>query len=406
MADIETDVLIIGGGLVGGTLACALAGAGIPSLTVDKDDPATLLAAEYDGRCSAVAQACARVLEATGLWARMKDDCAPIEQIRVSDGDSLMFLHYDYRNVGDAPLGHMAENRIMRKAILSRLPELSDTATLIAPATVVALERTGSCVRATLSDGRTITAQLAVAADGRPSPTRRAAGIRLTKWDYHQTAIVLTVAHEKSHQYIAHEHFLPSGPFAILPLAGGHRASIVWTEKTRLAPGFLGLPEDAFRAEFARRFGDFLGDFELIGPRFAYPLSLQYAERYVDRRLALIGDAAHGMHPIAGQGMNFGLRDVAALAEVLVEARRLGLDLGNPSVLTRYQRWRRFDTMVMLGLTDVLNRLFANDIPPLKLARDLGLAVVDKLPPVKQLFMRHAMGTVGELPRLMRGEAL
>ncbi|MBX9634837.1 MAG: FAD-dependent monooxygenase, partial [Magnetospirillum sp.] len=262
----------------------------------------------------------------------------------------------------------------------------------------------------TLADGRSLRTALVIAADGRASPTRQGAGIGLTRWEYHQSGIVCTVAHEKPHGGIAHERFLPSGPFAILPMPGSHahphRSSIVWTEKLHLADAIVGQSDKDFLAELDSRFGDFLGHVQLDGPRYHYPLSLQFAARAIDRRLALVGDAAHGMHPIAGQGMNMGVRDVAALAEVIVDARRLGLDVGGPDVLERFQRWRRFDNMVMLGLTDVLNRLFSNNIGPLKLARDLGLAAVQAMPGVKRVFMKHAMGVVGDLPRLMRGERL
>jgi 2-octaprenyl-6-methoxyphenol hydroxylase len=225
------------------------------------------------------------------------------------------------------------------------------------------------------------------------------------EWRYPQTGIVCTVAHELGHQGVAHERFLPPGPFAILPLKH-NRSSLVWTERADLAPALLALDEAAFAAEMGRRFGDFLGATRVVGARWSYPLSLLHAERYVAPRLALVGDAAHCMHPIAGQGLNLGLRDVAALAEVLTDARRLGLDIGAASVLERYQRWRRFDSVALLAVTDSLNRLFSNDLAPLRLARDLGLAAVDRLPPLKRLFMRHAMGTVGKLPRLLEGEAL
>jgi 2-octaprenyl-6-methoxyphenol hydroxylase len=234
---------------------------------------------------------------------------------------------------------------------------------------------------------------------------RRAAGIEITSWDYGQTAIVCTVAHEKPHHDTAQEHFLPAGPFAILPLTG-NRSSIVWTEKAHLAGPILAQDDAGFMRELASRFGDYLGGLTLEGPRFSYPLSFQLAQSYTAQRLALIGDAAHGMHPVAGQGMNMGLRDVAALAELLVDAKRLGQDLGDGQILARYERWRRFDNLLMMGLTDSLVRLFSNDVAPVRLARDLGMAAVDRLPPLKRFFMRHAMGLVGELPRLLKGEAL
>jgi 2-octaprenyl-6-methoxyphenol hydroxylase len=239
---------------------------------------------------------------------------------------------------------------------------------------------------------------------------RAAAGIRTTAWSYPQTGIVCTVAHELPHRGVAHEHFLPSGPFAMLPMTdaadGTHRSSIVWTERSSLAPAMMKLAASDFAAEIARRFGDSLGRLEPIGGRWAYPLSLMHAERYHDRRLALVGDAAHGIHPIAGQGLNLGLRDVAALAEAIVDARRLGLDVGGAAVLERYARWRRLDNLMLIAMTDGLNRMFSNDLGPLRLARGLGLDAVNRMPGLKRFFMAHAMGLVGDVPRLLRGEAL
>jgi 2-octaprenyl-6-methoxyphenol hydroxylase len=364
-ARIDTEVLIIGGGLVGLTLAVALAGAGVAVVVVGADRPATATAVEFDGRASA------------------------------------LFLHYDYRDLGDGPLGYVVENRAIREALYARLPALAD-ATLIAGRAVVALTRDAACATATLDDGTRVRAALAVAADGRDSAMRQAAGIGALRWDYPQTGIVCTVAHERPHCGIAQEHFLPAGPFAILPLAGD-RSSIVWTERDALAPGIMALDDAAFATELARRFGDYLGAIRPVGPRFAYPLALVHAETYLAARLALIGDAAHAIHPIAGQGLNLGLRDVAALSEVVVDAVRLGLDPADAGALARYQRWRRFDNMVMLAATDGLNRLFSNDLAPIRVARDLGLAAVHHAPPLKRLFMRHAMGRLGDLPRLARG---
>ena len=253
-------------------------------------------------------------------------------------------------------------------------------------------------------------ARLAVVAEGKASPLRAAAGIRVLRWDYPQCGIVCTVAHEKPHHGVAHENFLPSGPFALLPMTdgpdGGHRSSLVWTERREVAPAMMALGGEDFARELMRRYGDGLGSLREVGGRWSYPLGLMHAERYVDQRLALIGDAAHVIHPIAGQGLNLGLRDVAALAETLMDARRLGLDLGSAEVLARYQRWRRFDNTLLMVVTDGLNRLFSNDLPPIRLARDVGLAAVDRLPPLKRFFMRHAMGMVGDLPRLTRGQAL
>ncbi|PKU23595.1 UbiH/UbiF/VisC/COQ6 family ubiquinone biosynthesis hydroxylase [Telmatospirillum siberiense] len=402
--DIRIDVLIVGGGLIGGPLAVALASAGISVAVVDSENPNLAVDQAFDGRASAIALAPQRALAAIGLWPAIAPSAAAIEQIRVSDGHSPLFLHYDHQAIGDEPFGWIVENRAIRKAIRDRLAELPRVR-IFAPARLTSLERQAGGVVAHLADGTRFSAALVVAADGRASPTREGAGIGVTKWAYDQTAIVCTVAHSRSHRNTAHEHFLPAGPFAILPLPG-NRSSVVWTEKSHLAPAILKQDDDAFLAELSSRFGDFLGDIAIEGPRFSYPLSLQFANAYSAHRLVLVGDAAHGMHPVAGQGMNMGLRDVAALAEVLVDAKRLGLDLGHGSVLARYARWRRFDNLLMLGLTDALVRLFSNERPALRVARDFGLAAVNRAGPLKRFFMRHAMGLVGELPRLLKGQAL
>ena len=404
--DLQAEVLIIGGGLVGATMAVALGQAGLETVVVDTADPKTCLDAAFDGRASAIALGSQRALEGVGLWQAVKPRAAPILDIRVSEGNSLFFLHYDHKDAGDEPFGHMVENRELRKSLFHRLQELSSVMVL-APDAVKTLKRNAAGVSAKLASGGEILARLAVTAEGRGSKTRQDAGIRVTNWSYGQSGIVCTVAHERCHDFIAHEHFLPAGPFAILPLIGdearpGHQSSLVWTERADLAPRIMALDEEGFMEELKSRFGDFLGNLEVVGPKWCYPLGLQFAERTIDQRLALIGDAAHAMHPIAGQGLNMGLRDVAALAEVIMDAKRLGLDIGAANVLERYQRWRRFDNTLMLAMTDALNKLFSNDIRPLRLVRDLGLAAVNQLPPLKKIFMRHAMGLVGELPRLMR----
>lgn len=408
------DVAIIGGGMVGMTLAAALGGAGLSVAVIDAEAPPAMTAAAFDGRSSAIAHGSQQVLAGVGAWAAMAPEAQPILDIRVSDGDSAgaasrLFLHYDHRDLGDRPFGHIIENRVTRRALLQRLERL-ESVRGFAPARVESLDRGRRGVELRLQDGRRLSSRLAVAADGRNSPLRAAAGIKVTSWDYPQTGIVCTVTHEKPHGGVAHEHFLPAGPFAMLPMVddadGLHRSSIVWTERRALAPAMLALDEADFGVEMERRFGLSLGRLRPIGGRFAYPLTLVHAERYVDERLVLLGDAAHAIHPIAGQGLNLGLRDVAALAECLVDAHRLGLDVGDALALERYQRWRRFDNMVLLAVTDGLNRLFSNDLGPLRLARDLGLATVDRLPPLKRVFMRHAMGVVGDLPGMVRGERL
>ncbi len=401
---METEVIIIGGGLTGATLACGLAAQGIQTVVIDRIAPADGISPAFDGRASAIAQSSKIALDGIGLWPVVQEKTEPIREIRVSDGPSLLFLHYDHTDIGDAPLGYMIENRDMRAGLL-HLTQETGGLTVAAPTEIVEMHRDNSRACVSLKDGRTINGQLIVAADGRGSATRKAAGIDVTGWAYKQNAIVATIDHAVSHQGIAHERFLASGPFAILPLRGGHRSSLVWTERTALVDSFMALDDDAFLNEIAERVGGFLGNLYLVGPRFQHPLGLQVATSYTDTRLALVGDAAHGIHPIAGQGLNLGLRDAAALIDILVEAKRYGLDLAHHAGLERYQRWRRADNLLMAGMTDVLNRLFSNDVRPLKAALHAGLATVNNLPPLKKTFMRHAMGQVGDLPKLMRGEA-
>lgn len=395
--------------MAGMALACAVAGAGVAVAVVDRERPAATVAQGYDGRASAIAHASAQALKGIGLWPLLLPHASPILDIRVADGHPMrgvspLFLHYDHREVGDEPFGYIIENRQIRAALqafAAGLPKL----TLLAPATVATLTRDSYRAEARLADGRTVAARLAVAADGRFSQTRREAGIAETSLRYRQAAIVCTVTHERAHNGVAVELFLPGGPFAMLPMTE-NRSNVVWSERADLVPSYLALDDAAFLDELQRRFGDWLGAIALIGPRFSYPLGVLLAERYTAQRLALIGDAAHAIHPIAGQGLNLGLRDVAALAELIVDSHRLGLDPAGPQVLARYGRWRRFDNMLLTVVTDGLNRLFSNDIGPVRLARDAGLAAVNRLPPVKRFLMRHAMGVVGDLPRLVRGEAL
>ncbi|MBM3533469.1 MAG: FAD-binding protein [Alphaproteobacteria bacterium] len=405
MADVlKSDVVVVGGGLVGLSLGHALASAGIETAVVDREAPAVAANDAYDGRAFAIAYGSRRVLEGLGLWQEMGPHAAAILDIRVTDGPSTLFLHYDHREVGDEPLGHIVESRFVRRALLGRLPD-RPRLKLIAPESVTRLERGRSGVVAHLAKGRRIEARLAVAADGRNSPIRRAAGIGAMEWGYAQTAIVCTVALNRPHESVAHERFLPAGPFALLPLPGDF-ASIVWAERSEVAPTMLALDDVEFSATMTRRFGEALGPLRVVGRRWAYPLGLLIAERFTADRLALVGDAAHAIHPLAGQGLNLAIRDVAALAEVIVDSKRLGLDIGAADVLDRYASWRHLDTLALLAVTDGLNRLFSNDVGPVRLIRDLGLAAVNRLPALKRLFMHHAMGTVGDLPRLARGEAL
>ncbi|HEX3881144.1 MAG TPA: UbiH/UbiF/VisC/COQ6 family ubiquinone biosynthesis hydroxylase [Stellaceae bacterium] len=427
MAD-DAELLIAGGGLNGLALGIACAGAGLETILVDRQDLAATIAETFDGRASAIAHGSKLVLDAIGVWPAIAAEAEPIREIRVADDASPLFLHYDHRDLasgasGATPLGYIVENRVLRRALLARAAELP-ALSLVFPRAVASIAATPAGVTATLGDRSTRRIRLVAAADGKGSPLRRAAGIHAVEWRYDQIGIVTTVRHERPHAGIAIEHFLPAGPFAILPMTAdpaprrgasdeaqapltpGWRSSLVWTEAAALAPRLVALPDAEFTAELRARFGGFLGHVEPVGPRFTYPLSLMQAETYIAPRLALIGEAAHVIHPIAGQGLNVGIRDVAALAEAIVDARRLGLDIGADSVLERYQRWRRLDAVMLAGVTDGLNRLFSNTIAPVKLARDLGLAAVNQMPPLKRLLMQHAMGTLGDRPRLARGEAL
>ncbi len=428
---LETDVLIVGGGMVGLTLAISLAQVGVRSVVVERAERAQITAAEFDGRATAIAFAPYQMLQAIGAWPGLAPHAQAINEIRVSDGRlgaqpqrrvAPLFLHFDHHKLGDEPFGFMVENRHIQTGLWSAAQQRPEI-TLCAPARIEDLTCSAGGVRATIFEpdntpagstnsavGHCVQARLVVGADGRNSTVRAAAEIGCNVGSYDQTAIVATVAHERAHGGIAEEFFLPAGPFAILPLAdlpdGTHRSSLVWTETTATAKSMLALGATAFQNHMAERFGDHLGDVVIAGPRWSYPLGYLQADRYVDEHLALVGDAAHGIHPIAGQGLNLGLRDVAALAEVLADGVRLGMDLGSAPLLNRYQRWRRFDGLVLLAATDGLNRLFSNDVTLLRWARDLGLAAVNRAPRLKRFFMRHARGTVGAMPRLLKGEAL
>ncbi len=404
MVDIQTDVLIVGGGLIGLTQGLALSSAGLRSVVVERQETDVLTTMTHDGRVSTISYGSAMMFGQIGVWDYMADHAEPIAEIRVADNGAPLFLHFDHREVGDRPFGFTVENRFIRQALYRAL-SLADDIQLIAPTDLVDVDRGQNRARARLADGRTIEAALIVAADGRASPLREAAGIRCLTWKYDQTAIVTTVSHDFSHGGIASELFLPSGPFALLPMQG-NRSALIWTERSRDVAALLALNEEAFDAALMERAGEHWGRIWCDAPRWSYTLGLQNAERYFEDRLVLIGDAAHGMHPVAGQGLNLGLRDVAALAEVLTDSARLGLDLGCGEGLRRYQRWRRFDALKILIMTDGLVRLFSNDIAPVRLARVLGLGLVNRIGPAKRYFERQAAAMAGDLPRLIRGQAL
>ncbi len=449
----SAELIIVGGGLVGLSLAIACAEGGIDTLVVEAESPETLTNANYDGRTCAIAHGSQQVLQAIGAWDAMAPHAQPIVDIRVTDGgwhmkgESRAYVHYsnkdlprgearvagsaaaeaELRSLPDdqepimacepeqpaAPFGYIVENRITRIALLARAKECAKLRH-IAPHLVTALDLDAGNAHVTLDDGRVLSGQLVVAADGKQSALRRMAGINARNSDYSQTAIVCSVSHTRPHRGVAHEHFLPAGPFAMLPMTderladGGirHRSSIVWSEDPRLVPMLLKLEDAEFGKEIERRFGLSLGNILPLGPRFSYPLTMLLADAYARDRFALVGDAAHGIHPIAGQGFNLGVRDAAALAEILVEGKRAGLDIGAMEVLERYVRWRRFDNLMLSSFMDGLTRLFSNDVAPVRLARDAGFFLFNRIMPLKRLAMRHAMGVVGKLPKLVQGKPL
>ncbi|MGJ3648344.1 UbiH/UbiF/VisC/COQ6 family ubiquinone biosynthesis hydroxylase [Sphingomonas sp. GlSt437] len=400
----EADVIILGGGLVGSTLAITLDAHGLSSIVIDPADPETMLAAGFDGRASAIAAGPQRMLEAIGLGADLEGKGCAITAIRVSDGLDPGALDFAPA-ADDGALGIMYENRLLRQLLYHRASAAAQI-DLRMKTRALSVDRGEAGVVALLSDGSSVRAPLLIAAEGRKSPTREAAGIRIATWNYHHNAIITAFNHERDHQQTAFEIFYPAGPFAILPLLDdehGHRSALVWTVSERDAPGMLKLSDRGFLAEASRNMGGFLGEIGNLAPRSTYPLGFHHAARITDRRLALVGDAGHGIHPIAGQGLNLGFRDVATLVEVLVEGKRLGLDLGDPQVLTRYERWRGVDTLMVAVATDGLNRLFGIPGKAASAVRRFGLSAVEKLLPLKARFMAEARGESGDLPRLLQG---
>jgi 2-octaprenyl-6-methoxyphenol hydroxylase len=404
---LRTEVVIGGAGFAGLALAIALRqGLGDP-FTVAVIDPTLAHAQSKDPRASAIAAAARRLFEAIEVWDAVAAKAQPILDMVVTDSkldDAVRptFLTFGGEVEQGEPFAHMVENRHLVDVLVAKAKEFGVD---LRAGAVTGFEKAGNAIEVALSDKNIISTRLLVGADGAHSLIREQAGIATHGWNYDQSAIVTTVAHEREHNGRAEEHFLPAGPFAILPLTG-KRCSIVWTESAREAQRIVALPDDEFHDELEKRFGLQLGELEVIGPRRAFPLGLFTARTFIGERLALIGDAAHIIHPIAGQGLNMGLRDVAALAEAIADAARLGLDPGGPDVLERYQRWRRFDTMTMGIATDGLNRLFSNHSDVLRLARDIGLGLVERMPPLKRMFIREAAGFTGDVPKLLRGEAL
>lgn len=414
--DLDADVVIAGAGIAGATLALALKSGGLEPVLVDPMPFDSQLAPTFDGRSFAIAFSCFRQWRALGLAGSIEPHAQRMDQILVTDGrtpgaatpgQTPFFLHFDAGEIADRvagePLGYMLENRRIRAALAEAVEAAGIR--VLAPARVAGVEVSAAAGTVRLADGGALTASLIVGAEGRGSTVRAAAGIEAVGWDYPQTGVVCTVKLDRPHGGVAHEYFLPGGPFAILPLTE-NRASLVWTESRDRGEALKSARAEVFNAHLFRRFGEFLGGIEVVGPVFTYPLNLSIAERFSAPRIALLGDAAHGVHPIAGQGLNLGLKGAAALAEVLVEASRLGEDIGSETVLDRYAAWRRFDTMTLSAGMDAFVWLFSNDNPLVRMARGVGMAAVNRIGPARRFFMHEAGGAVGDLPRLLRGEAL
>lgn len=405
----DSDLLIVGGGLNGPALALAAAQAGLSSTVIDALPLDTRTDPDFDGRSYALALASQRLLAAIGIWPDIADSAQPMLEIKVTDGragegPSPFFMHFDHAEIEEGPMGFMVEDRFLRRAFLdamTRTPAIS----LRHEETVVTQHTGPEGATVTLASGEVLSGRILIGSDGRRSGTAERAGIKRTGWSYGQTALVCAISHEKPHGGIAHQFFMPNGPLAILPLTG-NRSSIVWSETDANAARIHAMNDADYLDALRPRFGDFLGDISLAGARFTYPLNLTIANSFIGERLALVGDAAHGMHPIAGQGLNAGLRDVAALTEVMVEAARRGEDFASPLVLERYQQWRRFDTATLAIATDTFNKLFSNDNPILRLGRDLGMGLVNAVPGLRRSFIREAAGLTGDLPKLMTGKAL
>lgn len=394
----KSDVVIVGGGPSGLTLAACLGAAGFSVVCLERKAPRSAKElARNDGRTTALSYASMQILGACGLRPKLEKQACPILAIRVADQNSPLYLDFHHQDVGDKPFGWIIENHLFHRALYEKVRALKSVR-LAAAAQVKSFERNGHQARIVLENGQKYAADLVIGADGRHSLTRDEAGIPLYGWDYDQTAIVCTLSHAKPHNNVAVEHFLPGGPLATLPMTG-QRSSIVWTEKKETADTLMQMSEKNFTSELQDKVQGWLGTVKLTGPRFAYPLSLTHAAKYTAPRFALIGDAAHGIHPVAGQGFNLGMGDIGALLSELTRAASLGLDLGDPSVLRAYEKKRKFANGNMVLLTDMLDRIFSNANPPLAAVRRLGLGAVQALPPLKRFFMREAMGLNGRQNR-------
>ena len=405
---IQNDITIVGGGLNGSALALALASGGFSVTLIDSLAIGDRALTEFDGRSYALALASKRLLGSIDVWDAVAADAQPMLEIKVTDGragegPSPFWMHFDHAEIEEGPMGFMVEDRHLRRAFLDAIA-VSDLITHLAPTTVTE-QRVDGAWAEVVADGQTVRSRLIVGCDGRSSGTAERAGIKRSFKDYGQTALVAAIGHEQPHGGVAHQFFMPAWPLAILPLTG-NRSAIVWAEDRARAEELNALDDDGFIDALRPAFGDFLGDIHLAGARFSYPLNLTETENMVAGRVALVGDAAHGVHPIAGQGLNQGLRDIAALAEVTTDAFRRGEDIGAPDVLERYASWRRFDASMLARATDTFNTLFSNDNQAVRLVRDLGLGVVNASPTLRRGFIREAAGLTGDLPRLLQGKGL
>jgi 2-octaprenyl-6-methoxyphenol hydroxylase len=406
----RSDVIILGGGLIGLALAAALDSSGLSCAVIDPVDPESWRDAKFDGRTSAVSSSSRRMLDTIGVGAHFPEPGCPIRTIRVSDGLKRGSLAFEPPEGDDEPLGWMHENRHLRAALKARA-EAGERIDLHWKARPASIERGEHGVMVRLDGGGELRAPLLAVAEGRNSPSREAAGIRIARWQYEHAAIVSILRHERPHEHIAWEIFYPGGPFALLPMTdddakengGGHRSAIVWSVPKDDAPGFLALSDEQFADEAEAAMGGFLGKITLMAPRATYPLGFHHAARITDQRMVLVGDSAHAVHPIAGQGLNLGFRDAAALAQVLVEGARLGLDLGDRQLMDRYQRWRSLDTLMVAMATDGLTRLYGVPGKLPSAVRRFGMAVTSRIGPLKDRLMNEARGTSGDLPLLLRG---
>ena len=402
--NFDTDIAIVGGGLNGPILALALAQAGISTTVIDALTTKVRKNPSFDGRSYAVALTSQRLLNNIGLWGDIKDNAQRMLEIKVSDGragegPSPFFMHFDHAEIEDGPMGHMVQDRYLRRTLLDAITS-NPNITHLSDQTVVSQDAANGGITVTLASGKAITARALIGCDGRGSGTAQRAGRKRIGWGYGQTALVCAIEHEKPHGGIAHQFFMPAGPLAILPLTG-NRSSIVWSETEANATAFNALSDEEYLTMLRPRFGDFLGEISLAGARYSYPLALSITDRLVADRVALVGDAAHGLHPIAGQGLNAGMRDIAALVQIISEAQKRGEDYGSLAVLKRYEEWRRFDNTALALTTDTFNKLFSNDNPLLRLGRDLGMGLINAVPSLRRGIIREAAGLSGDLPDLM-----